>query len=130
MSERVLREIYLRGFEYCIREAQPKAVMSSYNLINGTHTSENRELNNGFLYEENDFKGIIMTDWVIQMMASKNDKYPFPHASRVALAGTALMMPGSKGDVKDIYNELKYDKKLRKQVRINITRVIKLLEDK
>ena len=130
MSERVLREIYLRGFEYCIREAQPKAVMSSYNLINGTHTSENRELNNGFLYEENDFQGIIMTDWVIQMMASKNDKYPFPHASRVALAGTALMMPGSKGDVKDIYNELKYDKKLRKQVRINITRVIKLLEDK
>ena len=70
-----------------------------------------------------------MTDWVIRMMASKNDKYPFPVASRVALSGTSFMMPGSKRDVKNIYCELKYDKKLRKQVRINITRVIKMMEE-
>ena len=130
LSEKVLREIYLRGFEYCIKYSQPKAVMSSYNLINGIHTSENGDLINGFLYEENNFNGIVMTDWVIRMMASKNDKYPFPVASRVALSGTSFMMPGSKKDVKDILNELKYDKKLRKQVRINITRVIKMMEEK
>ena len=129
VSERVLREIYLRGFEYCIRESQPKALMSSYNLINGVHTSENKQLMNDFLYEENNYKGIIMTDWVINMMKNKHDKYPFPYASRVALSGTAFMMPGSKRDVKDIVNELKYDKKLRKQVRTNVTRVIKLMEE-
>jgi beta-glucosidase len=129
ISERVLREIYLRGFEYCIKNAQPKAVMSSYNLINGTHTSENRELNNDFLYNENNYQGIVMTDWVIHSMANKRDKYPYPRASRVALAGTSFMMPGSKKDVKDIVNELKYDKNLRKQVRINVTRVIKMIEE-
>lgn len=129
ISERVLREIYLRGFEYCIKTAQPKAVMSSYNLINGTHTSENRELNNDFLYNENNYQGIVMTDWVIHSMANKRDKYPYPRASRVALAGTSFMMPGSKKDVKDIVNELKYDKNLRKQVRINVTRVIKMIEE-
>lgn len=129
VSETALREIYLRGFEYCIRESQPKAVMSSYNLINGIHTSENKQLMNDFLYEENDFRGIIMTDWVISLMSNKRNKYPFPSASRVALSGTAFMMPGSKKDYKNILNELKFDKKLRIQVRINVTRVLKLMEE-
>ena len=130
VSERVLREIYLRGFEYCIRDANPKGLMTSYNLINGTHTAINRELINDFLYKENDYQGIVMTDWFVYFMKNKYDKYPFPRASQVAFSGTSFMMPGSKRDVKDILNELKVDKKLRKQVRINITRVIRLIEEK
>ena len=103
--------------------------MTSYNLINGVHSSENRELINDFLFNENNFNGVVMTDWVVHVMANKKDKYPFPHASRVALTGTSFMMPGSKKDVKDILTELKYDKKLRKQVRINITRALNLMNE-
>lgn len=129
ISERVLREIYLRGFEFCINDSHPRALMSSYNLINGTHTASNRELINDFLYKENDFNGVVMTDWFVQIMNSKNHKYPFPRASQVALSGTSFMMPGSKKDVKDILGELKHNKKLRKQTRINITRVINLVKE-
>ena len=128
IKERTLREIYLRGFEYCIRESQPKALMSSYNLINGQHTSENRQLINDFLFEENDFKGIVMTDWVISVMKNKKDKYPYPNAARVALSGTSFFMPGSKQDVKDILSEVKYDKKLRKQLKINVSRVLRIID--
>ena len=65
VSERALREIYLKGFGICVRDSQPKAVMTSYNLLNGTHTAERRDLSEDVLRSEFGFAGIIMTDWVI-----------------------------------------------------------------
>ncbi len=130
ISERVLREIYLRGFEYCIKYSNPGAVMSSYNLINGTHTAENRNLINGFLYEENDFQGIVMTDWFVDIMKAKYDKYPYPKPSGVALSGTSFMMPGSSKDAKEIRKVLKSNDTLRQQIKINIARTLRLIEDK
>lgn len=88
VTERALREIYLKGFEICVREAQPLTVMSSYNCINGTHTSSRYDLLTDVLRGEWGFNGFVMTDW-----DSQSEKpYDFQ-------AGNDIIMGGYSTDI-------------------------------
>jgi beta-glucosidase len=79
ISERALREIYLKGFEIAVKSAQPMAVMSSYNKINGTYVAGDYDLLTDVLRGEWDFKGLVMTDWggvragIVDCMYAGND---------------------------------------------------------
>ncbi len=125
ISERALREIYLKGFGICIRESDPMAVMTSYNLLNGEHTSESRELAD-VLFREFGFDGLIMTDWVVGggMLLAKGSKYGTPDAAKVAAAGCSLFMPGYKGDYDQIIKGLRNGTVSVKQLRENAGRIM------
>ena len=127
VSERAMREIYLKGFEICVKEADPASVMTSYNLLNGVHTSERRDLTTDILMCEFGFKGAVMTDWVISVgMISKDSKYGAPDPAKVAAAGCSFYMPGSKKDWDSMLAGLKSGTVTRQQLIINATRALNL----
>ncbi|MBR0385323.1 MAG: hypothetical protein IJI05_02090, partial [Erysipelotrichaceae bacterium] len=130
VSERALREIYLKGFEICISEADPKAVMTSYNLINGLHASENRDLINDILRCEFGFNGIVMTDWIIaNFMVSKDSKYQLAQPWSIAAAGGDLLMPGSADEYHNTLEAVKTGKISRRQLDINATRIYRMAKE-
>ena len=102
-SEQAMREIYLKGFEIAVKEAQPLALMTSYNLVNGIHAANHRELLTDILRCEWGFRGLVMTDW-----GTTEDKPGFKYGSSNAAlcvkAGNDLTMPGSQADVDAIVN--------------------------
>ena len=130
VSERALREIYLRGFEICIKEGRPLAVMSSYNLINGVHTSESKELCMDILRSEFGFKGLLMTDWIVGGgMMGNVSKYAAPSAPRVAASGHTLFMPGSKKDYEELVQGIKDGSVSRDQLKWNAHWLLEILKE-
>jgi len=125
LSERAAREIYLKGFGICVKMAQPKAVMTSYNLVNGKHTSEHAGLIEDILRAEWDYQGIVMTDWVIAGYENEKDCiHPVAQAANVCMAGGDLFMPGSKHDYDIIKKGLDNGTVTKKQLQINATRTL------
>lgn len=100
VSERALREVYLKGFEIAIRQAQPISIMTSYNLINGVHAANNYDLCTESARNEWGFKGAIMTDWTT---TEQGDNCT---ASGCMRAGNDLVMPGCFGDHDNMHKEL------------------------
>lgn len=85
VSERAAREIYLKGFEIAVKEANPMTVMTSYNMINDVYTSESYDLNTTVLRDEWGYTGVVMTDWTGGYDAAKNIH-----------AGNEMIQPGNK----------------------------------
>lgn len=102
LSERALREIYMKGFEICTRESCPAALMTSYNLVNGTHVSERSDLLKTFLREELGWNGMIVTDWVVNGLQNKKSKHWVEEAAPTIQAGNDLFMPGSAANYKQV----------------------------
>lgn len=107
IGERAIREIYLKGFEIAVKESQPMSIMTSYNLLNGTHTANNYDLIQKMARDEWGFDGVIMTDWYtsvnIPAFTGKYPaKYPISASTGCIHAGNDIQMPGCKENVEDI----------------------------
>ena len=116
VSQRALRELYLRGFEIAIKKSNPWTVMSSYNKINDTYVSENPELLTTILRDEWNFKGMVTTDWF------SGRKY----ANQVK-AGNDLLMPGRKQEAKKIKEALDEGALKETELDRNIERILQLV---
>ena len=106
VSQRALRDIYLKGFRIAVDESDPATIMSSYNLLNGEHTSSRYDLLETLLRGEWGYKGIVMSDWVSGNINKPDDKYPGAIASGAIKAGNDIMMPGTEGHHKDLLGAL------------------------
>jgi beta-glucosidase len=116
VSERALREIYLKNFQVALQKSEPWTIMSSYNMINGVYTSQNRPLLHTYLRQESKFKGLVMSDW----FAGKN-------AVEQVQAGNDLLMPGTKAQKISIIDAIKTGKLSMKQLDENVKRVLELV---
>lgn len=114
LSERALREIYLKGFEICVKEAKPKMIMTSYNIINGIAASEQIELLQGILRDEWGFDGMLTSDW-------ENGK---PHVKEV-IAGNDVKM--DKGEPVKLMEALADGSLKREELAICVKRILEMI---
>ena len=116
ISPRALREIYLKGFETAVKESDPWTVMSSYNLINGTYTSEDPQLQTIILRDEWGYPGMVMTDW-----------FGGKDAPAQIHAGNDMLQPGYKKQYDDIIVALQDGSLSQEDLDRDVKRVLQLV---
>ena len=122
LSERALREIYCRGFEIAIKESKPVAIMSSYNLVNGVHAANSKDLCTRIVRDEWGFEGVIMSDW--NTTEPEDGSIPW----KCTAAGNDIIMPGSANDHKNILDGYRSGELSEEEIRICARRVLKLID--
>lgn len=119
VSQRALRELYLKGFEIMVRKSAPWTLMSSYNRINGVYSQGNYDLLTKVLRQDWGFKGIVMTDWI-------GERADLP-ISDVVKAGNDLLMPGFPTQVNHIIEGVKSGKIDIKDVDRNVRNMLEYI---
>jgi len=117
ISQRALREIYLKGFEIAIKESKPWTVMTSYNYINGTYTSESRDLVETILRDEWGYEGTVMTDW-----------YGGKDGAIQMWAGNDMLQPGKKEQFDSIVAGVRSGKLAEADLDRSVRRTLDLVE--
>ena len=117
ISQRALREIYLKGFEIAIKESKPWTVMTSYNYINGVYTSESKDLVQTILRDEWGYEGTVMTDW-----------FGGKDGAKQMWAGNDMLQPGKAEQFDSIVAGVKSGKLDEADLDRNIQRILNLVE--
>lgn len=121
ISERALREIYLQGFEIAVKLGTPAAIMSSYNLVNGIHAANSRDLCTVIAREEWGFDGVIMSDW--NTTVPEDGSVPW----MCAAAGNDIIMPGNAEDDRNIREAYEQGMLSENDIRNCAGRIIELV---
>ena len=117
ISQRALREIYLKGFEIAIKESAPWTVMTSYNYINGVYTSESKDLVTTILRDEWGYQGTVMTDW-----------FGGKDGAKQMWAGNDMLQPGKAEQFDSIVAGVKSGKLAEADLDRNVQRILNLVE--
>ena len=117
ISQRALREIYLKGFEIAIKESAPWTVMTSYNYINGIYTSESKDLVTTILRDEWGYQGTVMTDW-----------FGGKDGAKQMWAGNDMLQPGKAEQFDSIVAGVKSGKLAEADLDRNVQRILNLVE--
>ena len=117
ISQRALREIYLKGFEIAIKESKPWTVMTSYNYINGTYSSESKDLVEAILRDEWGYEGTVMTDW-----------FGGKDGAKQMWAGNDMLQPGKAEQFDSIVAGVKSGKLSETDLDRNVSRILSLVE--
>lgn len=121
ISERTLREIYLRGFEIAVKEGQPTAIMSSYNLVNGVHAANSKDLCTRIARKEWGFDGVIMSDWNTTVPEDGSVAW------KCAAAGNDIIMPGNAEDAESIREAYRNGDLTEEEIRSCAGRILELI---
>lgn len=123
ISERALREIYLRGFEIAVKKSNPWTVMSSYNKVDGYFTSDRKDLLTDILRREWGFKGFVMSDW----WGGTYDNYTKSNVVAQISAGNDLLMPGIDSQREDLMAAMKSGELKMEAVDLSCERILKIV---